>query len=120
VNWAFLALATPVQFWVGWDYYTGAYKTLRNRSANMDVLVAMGTTVAYGYSTLVLVATALGYEIFATHVYYETAAAIITLIVLGKPLEARAKGQTSESIKKLMGLQAKTARVIHNNHGMWQ
>lgn len=112
VNWAFLALATPVQFGVGWDYYTGAYKALRNRSANMDVLVVMGTTVAYGYSTLVLIATTLGSEIFGTHVYYETAAAIITLIVLGKLLEVRAKGQTSEAIKKLMGLQAKTARVI--------
>jgi Cu+-exporting ATPase len=114
VNWAFLALATPVQFWVGWDYYTGAYKALRNRSANMDVLVAMGTSVAYGYSTLVLVATTLGNEIFGTHVYYETAAAIITLIVLGKLLEVRAKGQTSEAIKKLMGLQAKTARVVRD------
>ena len=114
VNWAFLALATPVQFGVGWDYYTGAYKALRNRSPNMDVLVAMGTTVAYGYSTLVLITTTLGSEIFGTHVYYETAAAIITLIVLGKLLEVRAKGQTSEAIKKLMGLQAKTARVIRN------
>ena len=114
VNWVFLALATPVQFWVGWDYYTGAYKALRNRSANMDVLVAMGTTVAYGYSTLVLIATTLGNDMFGTHVYYETAAAIITLIVLGKLLEVRAKGQTSEAIKKLMGLQAKTARVVRN------
>jgi Cu+-exporting ATPase len=114
VNWAFLALATPVQFGVGWDYYTGAYKALCNRSPNMDVLVAMGTTVAYGYSTLVLIATTSGSEIFSTHVYYETAAAIITLIVLGKLLEVRAKGQTSEAIKKLMGLQAKTARIVRN------
>ena len=114
VNWVFLALAAPVQFYVGWDYYTGAYKSLRNGSANMDVLVAMGTTVAFGYSTLVLIATTLGNEILGTHVYYETAAAIITLIVLGKLLEVRAKGKTSEAIKKLMGLQAKTARVVRN------
>ncbi len=114
VNWIFLALATPVQFYVGWDYYTGSYKALRNGSANMDVLVAMGTTVAYVYSTVVLVATTFGSELFGTHVYYETAAAIITLIVLGKLLEVRAKGQTSEAIKKLMGLQAKTARIVRD------
>jgi len=114
VNWIFLALATPVQFYVGWDYYTGAYKALRNGSANMDVLVAMGTTVAYAYSTVVLIATTFGNELFGAHVYYETAAAIITLIVLGKLLEVRAKGQTSEAIKKLMGMQAKTARIVRN------
>ncbi|MFQ5401577.1 MAG: heavy metal translocating P-type ATPase [Anaerolineae bacterium] len=115
VNWLFLALATPVQFWVGWDYYTGAYKALRNGSANMDVLVAMGTTVAYVYSTLVLVATSIfNTEALGKFVYFETAAAIITLIVLGKLLEVRAKGRTSEAIKKLMGLQAKTARVVRN------
>ncbi|MFQ5433275.1 MAG: heavy metal translocating P-type ATPase [Anaerolineae bacterium] len=114
VNWLFLALATPVQFYVGWDYYTGAYKALRNGSANMDVLVAMGTTVAYVYSTIVLVATTLGSTALGTFVYFETAAAIITLIVLGKLLEVRAKGQTSEAIKKLMGLQAKTARIVRN------
>jgi Cu+-exporting ATPase len=114
VNWLFLALATPVQFYVGWDYYTGAYKALRNGSANMDVLVAMGTSVAYFYSTTVLIATALGSSALGTFVYFETAAAIITLIVLGKLLEVRAKGQTSEAIKKLMGLQAKTARVVRD------
>ncbi len=115
VNWLFLILATPVQFWVGWDYYTGAYKALRNGSANMDVLVAMGTTVAYVYSAVVLVATSIfGTDALGTFVYFETAAAIITLIVLGKLLEVRAKGRTSEAIKKLMGLQAKTARVVRN------
>ena len=115
VNWMFLALATPVQFYVGWDYYTGAYKALRNGSANMDVLVAMGTTVAYAYSTIVLVATSIfNTEALGTFVYFETAAAIITLIVLGKLLEVRAKGRTSEAIKKLMGLQAKTARVMRD------
>ncbi|MCB8981391.1 MAG: copper-translocating P-type ATPase [Ardenticatenaceae bacterium] len=115
VNWLFLVLATPVQFYVGWDYYVGAYKSLRNGSANMDVLVAMGSSVAYFYSIAVLLAqtfwnsTALG-----DHVYFETSAVIITLIVLGKLLEARAKGRTSEAIKQLMGLQAKTARVVRN------
>jgi Cu+-exporting ATPase len=111
VNWLFLALATPVQFYVGWDYYSGAYKSLRNGSANMDVLVAMGSSVAYFYSVAVMIALAMGSTALGMHVYFETSAAIITLIVLGKVLEARAKGRTSESIKKLMGLQAKTARV---------
>jgi Cu+-exporting ATPase len=114
VGWLFLALATPVQFWVGWDYYTGAYKALRNGAANMDVLVALGTTVAYVYSLAVLIALTLGTTILGTHVYFETAAVIITLIVLGKLLEARAKGQTSAAIKKLMGLRAKTARIVRN------
>jgi Cu+-exporting ATPase len=115
VNWLFLALATPVQFYVGWDYYTGGYKALRNGSANMDVLVAMGTTVAYVYSLAVLVAlTFFDTAVLGEHVYFETAAAIITLIVLGKLLEVRAKGRTSEAIKKLMGLQAKTARVTRD------
>ena len=112
VNWLFLALATPVQFYVGWDYYTGAYKSLRNGSANMDVLVAMGSSVAYLYSVAVLIAKTLGSNAWGEHVYFETSAVIITLIVLGKLLEAQAKGQTSAAIKKLMGLQAKTARVV--------
>jgi Cu+-exporting ATPase len=101
-------LATPVQFYVGWQYYVGAFKALRNRSANMDVLIAMGTSAAYFYS----VPVALG--LLHGHVYFETAAVIITLIKLGKFLEARAKGRTSEAIKKLMGLRAKTARVIRD------
>jgi Cu+-exporting ATPase len=112
VNWLFFVLATPVQFYVGWDYYVGAYKSLRNGSANMDVLVAMGSSVAYFYSILVLIATTMGNHTFGHHLYLETSAVIITLIVLGKLLEVRAKGRTSEAIKKLMGLQAKTARVV--------
>ena len=113
VNWLFLALASPVQFYVGWDYYVGGYKSLRNGSANMDVLVAMGSSVAYVYSIAVLLAkTFWQSEALGAHVYFETSAAIITLIVLGKLLEARAKGRTSEAIKKLIGLQAKTARVV--------
>ncbi len=114
VNWLFWALATPVQFYVGWDYYTGAYKSLRNGSANMDVLVAMGSSVAYFYSVAVLIAKTLGSAVLGDHVYFETSAVIITLIVLGKLLEARAKGRTSEAIKKLIGLQAKTARIVRN------
>lgn len=114
VNWLFWALATPVQFYVGRDYYVGGYKSLRNGSANMDVLVAMGTSVAYFYSIAVLIALTFGSHALGHHVYFETAAVIITLIVLGKLLEARAKGRTSEAIKKLMGLQAKTARVVRD------
>ncbi len=112
VNWLFFALATPVQFYVGWDYYVGAYKSLRNGAANMDVLVAMGSSVAYLYSVAVLIALTLGIHALGHHVYFETAAVIITLIVLGKLLEVRAKGRTSEAIKKLIGLQPKTARVM--------
>jgi P-type Cu+ transporter len=113
-NWLLLALATPVQFYVGWQYYVGAYKSLRNGAANMDVLIAMGTTVAYVYSIAVLIALTLSTNALGDHVYFETAAVIIVLIILGKYLEARAKGQTSEAIKKLMGLRAKTARIVRN------
>ncbi len=114
VNWFFFALATPVQFYVGRDYYVGAYKSLRNGSANMDVLVAMGSSVAYFYSVAVLVALTAGSSALGMHVYFETSAMIITLIVIGKLLEARAKGHTSEAIKKLIGMQARTARVVRN------
>ncbi|MCE7981715.1 MAG: Cu(2+)-exporting ATPase [Caldilinea sp. CFX5] len=113
-NWLLLVLATPVQFYVGWQYYVGAYKALRNGAANMDVLIAMGTTVAYVYSVAVLIGLTLGTNALGDHVYFETAAVIIVLIVLGKFLEVRAKGQTSEAIKKLMGLRAKTARVVRD------
>jgi len=107
-NWLMLVLATPVQFYVGWQYYMGAFKALRNKSANMDVLIAMGSSAAYFYSLPIT------FGLLAGHVYFETAAVIITLIKLGKFLEARAKGRTSEAIKKLMGLRAKTARVIRD------
>jgi Cu+-exporting ATPase len=108
LDWLLLALATPVQFYVGWDYYVGAYKSLRNGSANMDVLIAMGSSAAYFYSLPVVLGLIPG------HTYFETSAVIITLIKLGKYLEARAKGHTSEAIKKLMALRAKTARVIRD------
>jgi Cu+-exporting ATPase len=108
VNWLMFVLATPVQFYVGWQYYIGAFKSLRNRSANMDVLISMGSSVAYVYSLIVTLG------LFPGHVYFETAAVIITLIKLGKYLEARAKGRTSEAIKKLMGLRPKTAHVVRD------
>lgn len=107
-NWLMLALALPVQFFVGWQYYVGAFKALRNKSANMDVLIVMGSSAAFFYSLPITFGLLMG------HVYYETAAVIITLIKLGKFLEARAKGRTSEAIKKLMGLRATTALVIRD------
>ncbi len=108
-----LAVATPVQFIIGFRFYKHAYFALRSKSANMDVLISMGTSAAYFFSL---------YNVFFEEVqqgmmkslYFEAAAVIITLILLGKYLEAVAKGKTSDAIKKLMGLQAKTARVIRN------
>jgi Cu+-exporting ATPase len=105
-NWLMFLLATPVQFYVGRQYYVGAYKSIRGGSANMDVLIALGSSVAYFYSIVVSLGLIPG------HVYFETASVIITLILLGKFLEARAKGQTSEAIKKLLNLKAKTAHVL--------
>ena len=113
-NWLMFVLATPVQFYVGWDYYTGGFKALRNGAANMDVLVAMGSSAAFFYSLPVTIALTLDSTALGNHVYFETAAVIITLIKLGKLLEVRAKDQTGAAIKKLMGLQAKTARVVRN------
>ena len=110
-NWVMFALATPVQFIVGAQYYSGAFKALRNRSANMDVLIAMGSSAAYFYSLAIL------FGLIAGHLYFETAAVIICLILLGKLLEARARGRTSEAIRRLLGLQAKTARVVREGVG---
>jgi len=109
VNWLFLILATPVQFYTGWDYYVNGIKSLKNKSANMDVLVAMGSSIAYFYSISVLFSPTLG-----KHVYFETSAVIITLIKLGKMLEARTKGKTGGAIRKLIGLQPKTATIVEN------
>ncbi|MDK2824101.1 MAG: P-type Cu+ transporter [Clostridia bacterium] len=106
-----LVLATPIQFIAGWQFYKDSYYALKNKSANMSVLIALGTTAAYVFSFVV---TFWGDFIGQESVYYETAAIIITLIILGKLLEAIAKGKTSDAIKKLMGLQAKTARVVRN------
>ncbi|HWI55021.1 MAG TPA: heavy metal translocating P-type ATPase [Desulfobacteria bacterium] len=105
MHYASFALSTPVQFYVGWQFYTGAYKALKNGSANMDVLISLGTSAAYFYSIALLVQ-------HSKFSYFEVSAVLITLVILGKNLEARAKGRTSEAIKKLMGLQPKTARVV--------
>ena len=113
-DWLLFALATPVQFYVGRGYHRGAYKSLRARAPNMDVLISVGTNAAYWFSVIVLIARLFGAFGIASHVYFESAAVIITLIKVGKYLEARAKGQTSEAIKNLMKLQAKTARVEHD------
>ena len=111
VNWMFAFLATPVQFYTGWDYYVGGFKSLRNKSANMDVLIALGSSVAYFFSLAVLLFPSIG-----QHVYFETAAVIITLIKFGKLLEARNKGKTGNAIRKLIGLQPKTAFIIEDGH----
>jgi len=111
--WVQLALATPVQFVVGKQFYVGAFKALRNKSANMDVLVALGTSAAYFYS-LYFSLKSLGSSAHTNQLYYETSAILITLILLGKLFEANAKGRSSEAIKKMMGLQAKTAVVIRD------
>jgi Cu+-exporting ATPase len=108
-------LATPVQFWAGWQFYKGLWAGLKHKTANMNTLIAIGTSVAYIYSAAVILFP----EFIAeggreAHVYFDTAVIIIALILLGRFLEARAKGQTSEAIKKLMGMQAKTARVIRD------
>ncbi|PSL36326.1 Cu+-exporting ATPase [Planomicrobium soli] len=110
--WFQMLLATPVQFIVGKQFYVGAYKALRNGSANMDVLVAMGTSAAYFYSVYQAVITVGTHH--APHLYFETSAVLITLIILGKLFEAKAKGRSSEAIKKLMGLQAKAAVVLRD------
>lgn len=110
-----LLLQTPVQFWVGWRFYKGAVAAARHRTSDMNTLIAVGTSAAYLYSILATFFPHLfAAEGLAPKVYYDTAGAIIVLILLGRLLEARAKGQTSEAIKKLIGLQAKTATVVVN------
>ncbi|WP_436372391.1 heavy metal translocating P-type ATPase [Cytobacillus sp. BC1816] len=109
--WVQLALAAPVQFFIGKQFYVGAYKALKNKSANMDVLVALGTSAAFFYSLYQSILT-IGNNAHMVELYYETSAILITLIILGKLFEARAKGRSSEAIKKLIGLQAKTATVL--------
>ncbi|MFC1693387.1 heavy metal translocating P-type ATPase [Candidatus Latescibacterota bacterium] len=109
VNWLFWALATPVQFYTGRGFYTGGFKSLRNGSANMDVLVALGSSTAYFYSLALLFIPS-----FGTHVYFETSAMIITLIKVGKLLEAVAKGRASQAIRKLMDLAPHIAHLEEN------
>jgi Cu+-exporting ATPase len=113
------ALATPVQFWAGWNFYTSGLGAVRHGTANMHTLIALGTTVAYGYSVAVIFIDALAPQVLADYgiaasVYFDTAAIIIALILLGHYLEARAKGQTSEAIRRLMGLRPSTARLVRD------
>src|SRR5699024_10999897 len=112
--WFQFALATPVQFIVGWQFYVGAYKNLKNGAANMDVLVALGTSAAYFYSLYESFKT-IGNPGYMPHLYFETSAVLITLILFGKYLETRAKSQTTNALSELLSLQAKEARVIRNN-----
>jgi Cu+-exporting ATPase len=114
-----LVFQTPIQFWVGWQFYVGAWKTAKHKSADMNTLIAVGTSAAYVYSVLaVFLPWLFAAEGLMAEVYFDTAGAIIVLILLGRLLEARAKGQTSEAIKKLIGLQAKTAKVLRNGQEM--
>jgi Cu+-exporting ATPase len=108
-------IQTPVQFWVGWQFYGGAIAAARHRTTNMNTLIAVGTSAAYLYSvTATFFPSVFEIRGYTAHVYFDTAATIIVLILLGRFFEARAKGRTSEAIKKLIGLQPKTARVIRD------
>ena len=109
VNWLMWILATPVQFYVGRKYYTGAIQSIRNKAANMDVLVALGSTAAYLYSLPIL------FEWIPGHVYFETSAMIITLIKTGKYLETRTRGKTSQAIKNLLSLTPDQALVVRES-----
>ncbi|KAK3280353.1 copper-transporting ATPase, partial [Cymbomonas tetramitiformis] len=104
-------LATPVQFWVGARFYTGAYRALRNGSANMDVLIAMGTSAAYFYSVYVVIDRIFNPSM-SGHQFFETSAMLISFVMMGKWLEALTKGKTSEAIQKLMELQPDTAIIL--------
>jgi Cu+-exporting ATPase len=108
-RWLQFALATPVQFWIGWRFYVGAYNALRGGAGNMDVLVALGTSMAWLFSTVV---TAL--DLHHQHVYFEASASVITLVLMGKLLEARAKAKTSAAIEALIRLQPQTACVLRD------
>jgi Cu+-exporting ATPase len=113
--WLMLAIATPVQLWAGWPFYAGAWQVGRHGSADMNTLIAMGTSVAYLYSLVATVAPGVFAEAGELpDVYFDTAAVIIALILLGRLLEARAKAGTTAAIKKLMGLRAQTARVVRD------
>lgn len=113
--WFQFILATPVQFILGWQFYKGAYGALRNKSANMDVLVALGTSAAYFYSIYMWIIHAGEKHI---PLYFETSAVLITLILLGKYFEAKAKGHASDAINKLLSLQVKEARVERNGEAV--
>ncbi|WP_188453301.1 heavy metal translocating P-type ATPase [Virgibacillus oceani] len=111
--WFQFILATPVQFYIGWSFYTGAYRALRNKSANMDVLVALGTSAAYFYSVVEGIRALMNPD-YVPHLYFETSAVLITLILVGKLFEHLAKGRTTAAIKELLNLQAKEATVIRD------
>jgi len=115
--WFQFTLATPVQFIIGWQFYTGAYKNLRNGSANMDVLVALGTSAAYFYSVYEAMKT-ISDPGYAPHLYFETSAILITLILFGKYLETTAKSKTTVAISELLNMQAKQARIIRDGEEM--
>ena len=108
-GWAQFALATPVQFWLGWRFYRAGWKAVRAGTGNMDLLVALGTSAAWGLSVY-MVLTAHGHTM--PHLYFEASAVLITFVLLGKWLEARAKGQTAAAIRALMKLRPATARVL--------
>ena len=117
--WLQLLLTTPVQFWAGWQFYKGAWAVARHGTTDMNTLIALGTSAAYGYSLAATVAPGIFTAGGATpQVYFDSSAAIITLILLGRVLEARAKGRTSEALTRLIGLQAKQARVIRDGREM--
>ncbi|HDJ3072139.1 TPA: copper-translocating P-type ATPase [Staphylococcus aureus] len=113
--WFQFILATPVQFIIGWQFYVGAYKNLRNGGANMDVLVAVGTSAAYFYSIYEMIRWLNG-STTQPHLYFETSAVLITLILFGKYLEARAKSQTTNALGELLSLQAKEARILKDGN----
>ncbi|KKU82279.1 MAG: Cation-transporting ATPase [Microgenomates group bacterium GW2011_GWA2_47_8] len=112
-----LFLTIPVQFWAGWGFYQATWSGLKNRAASMDTLIAIGTSAAFGYSVLGILGI-LGKFGMDTTMYFDTAAVIIALILLGRYMEAKAKAHTSDAIKKLLHLQAKTARVIRGGEEM--
>lgn len=116
--WLQLALATPVQFIIGAQFYKGAFNSLRNKSANMDVLVALGTSAAYFYSLYLAFEWQTSGQVGDPELYFEASAVIITLILLGKLFEVQAKGKTSQAIQKLLGLQAKTARIMRDGEAV--
>lgn len=114
VNWLLLLLATPVQFYVGGEYYLSAWHAIKNRFASMDVLVSIGASTAYFYSVVILVEQTWGRGVSHQHVYFETSATIITLILLGRIVETQAKKRTGAAIEGLLGLQSQTANVVRN------
>jgi Cu+-exporting ATPase len=112
-GWVQLALATPVQFWLGWRFYRAGWKAVKARAGNMDLLVSLGTSAAYGLSVYLLVQSGGGH---AQHLYFEASAAVITLVLLGKWLETRAKRQTADAIRALNALRPTIARVLVDGH----